>query len=53
MSAPVSWEEVTACRDAEDAGMLSFATGEVLERVARDGDPFAPLLSTVQTLPGG
>jgi bifunctional non-homologous end joining protein LigD len=53
VSAPVSWEEIRGCHDSEDPGKLSFETGEVLERVARDGDPFAMLLSTVQALPSG
>jgi bifunctional non-homologous end joining protein LigD len=53
VSAPVSWQEVTACRESGEPGMLSFETEQVLARVARDGDPFATLLSTVQSLPGG
>ena len=53
VSAPVSWDEVQACHDVQDAGLLSFETEEVLARVARDGDPFAMLLSTVQTIPPG
>jgi bifunctional non-homologous end joining protein LigD len=53
VSTPVSWEEVQACRDAEEPERLSFETGEVLARVARDGDPFAMLLSTRQELPRG
>jgi bifunctional non-homologous end joining protein LigD len=53
VSTPVSWDEVSACREAEDPGKLSFETAEVLDRVARDGDLFAPLLSCVQALPGG
>ncbi len=53
VSAPVSWEDVLACRDAGDPGMLSFDTDEVLARVARDGDLFAMLLSTRQELPQG
>ena len=52
VSTPVSWSEVQACRDAGDPGMLSFETAEVLERVARDGDLFAMLVSTRQKLPG-
>ncbi|MBV9817258.1 MAG: DNA ligase D [Solirubrobacterales bacterium] len=52
VSAPVSWEEVEACRDARDPEMLSFTTDEVLERVDRDGDRFAVLLELEQTLPG-
>jgi bifunctional non-homologous end joining protein LigD len=53
VSAPVSWEEVAACHEERDPGKLSFETAEVLERVARGGDPFAMLLSTIQALPGG
>jgi len=51
VSAPVSWAEVQACMDSGDPRLLSFETDEVLERVARDGDPFAMLLSTRQALP--
>jgi bifunctional non-homologous end joining protein LigD len=51
VSAPVTWEEIQRCLDARDPQLLSFETGEVLERVQRDGDPFAMLLSTVQELP--
>ncbi|MGH2857297.1 MAG: DNA ligase D, partial [Solirubrobacteraceae bacterium] len=51
VSAPVSWEEVQACLRARDPGALTFEPGEVLARVARDGDLFATLLSTRQRLP--
>jgi bifunctional non-homologous end joining protein LigD len=51
VSAPVSWDEVQQCLDSRDPDLLSFETGEVLERVARDGDPFAILLSLRQELP--
>ena len=51
VSAPVSWEEVQACRDARDPELLSFETGQVLSRVAESGDLFAMLLSTRQELP--
>jgi bifunctional non-homologous end joining protein LigD len=53
VSAPVSWEEVAACRDAHDPEMLSFGPDQTLERVARDGDLFAMLVSTTQSLPSG
>jgi bifunctional non-homologous end joining protein LigD len=53
VSAPVSWEEVRACRDSGDPALLSFGPDEVLARVAREGDLFAMLLATVQTLPEG
>jgi bifunctional non-homologous end joining protein LigD len=52
VSTPVSWQEVQACRDAGDPEILSFDTDEALQRIARDGDLFAMLLSTTQALPG-
>ncbi|HEX3831688.1 MAG TPA: DNA ligase D [Solirubrobacteraceae bacterium] len=52
VSTPVSWVQVQACHDAKDPEMLAFDTDEVLDRVARDGDLFAMLLSTTQELPG-
>jgi bifunctional non-homologous end joining protein LigD len=51
VSAPVTWDEVQVCRDERDPGLLSFEVDEVLERVAEQGDLFAPLLSTRQELP--
>jgi bifunctional non-homologous end joining protein LigD len=51
VSAPVSWDEVQQCLDSGDPDRLSFETDEVLERVARQGDPFAMLLSVRQELP--
>jgi bifunctional non-homologous end joining protein LigD len=53
VSAPVGWDEIQRCLDTRDPRPLSFETGEVLERVRRDGDPFAMLLSSVQELPAG
>ena len=53
VSTPVSWAQVQACHDAGDPDTLTFDTDEVLDRVARDGDLFAMLLSTTQELPGG
>ncbi len=44
VSTPVTWDEV-------EAGDLSFEQHEVLERVARDGDLFAPVLTLTQELP--
>ena len=50
-STPVSWEEVrSALAGGEPAG-LSFEAEEVLGRVVRQGDLFAPVLSLVQELP--
>ena len=47
VSTPISWEEVQACLDARDPSQLVFTSDMVLERVAAQGDLFAPLLSTV------
>jgi len=41
VSAPVTWDEVTACRHPDD---LFFTAPDVLTRVAEQGDLFAPLL---------
>jgi bifunctional non-homologous end joining protein LigD len=41
VSAPVSWDEVAACRRPQD---LFFTAEAVLDRVERLGDLFAPLL---------
>jgi bifunctional non-homologous end joining protein LigD len=41
VSTPVSWDEVQACRQPQD---LFFTADKVLDRVARHGDLFAPLL---------
>lgn len=43
VSTPVEWDEVTACASGEQSA-LSFGPAEVLERVARLGDLFGPLL---------
>jgi bifunctional non-homologous end joining protein LigD len=43
VSTPVNWEEVGRCADEADAGLLSFTAADVLERVERLGDLFAPL----------
>jgi bifunctional non-homologous end joining protein LigD len=51
VSTPVSWEEVERALDREDADLLVFEAGDVLKRVERDGDLFAPVLELVQELP--
>jgi len=51
VSTPVTWDEVEAAVAAKDAGLLRFEAGQVLERVARHGDLFAPLLELRQDLP--
>ena len=50
-STPVTWYEAAACREAGDANLLVFDTADVLQRVADQGDLFAPALSAVQELP--
>jgi hypothetical protein len=42
---PVEWEELT------NPGELVFEWNEALERVERDGDLFAPVLTLNQELP--
>lgn len=42
VSTPVGWDEVEACRSAEE---LRFRTDDVLTRVGEYGDLFAPLLA--------
>jgi bifunctional non-homologous end joining protein LigD len=51
VSTPVTWDEVRECLDAGDPGRLVFEAREVLERVAEQGDLFAPVLSLVQEIP--
>ena len=36
VSTPVGWDEVQRCRDAQDAGMLTFRPTQVLARVAAE-----------------
>jgi bifunctional non-homologous end joining protein LigD len=51
VSTPVTWDEVDACLEARDPKLLVFEHAEVLARVERDGDLFAPVLTLVQELP--
>ncbi len=50
-STPLRWDEVRAGRDSGDPAGLAFEAAQVLERVAEQGDLFAPVLSLVQELP--
>jgi bifunctional non-homologous end joining protein LigD len=43
VSTPVSLDEVQACVRGEDPNLLRFVAGDVLDRVDRVGDLFAPL----------
>ena len=42
-STPVTWDEVADCERSGDPARLRFTPGEVLDRVERRGDLFAPL----------
>ena len=51
VSTPVSWEEVEACLKKKKAEMLSFTSDQVLRRVERQGDLFAPIETLKQKAP--
>jgi len=51
VSTPVSWAEVSRCLLAGDPAKLEFTAAQVLERVERHGDLFAPVLTLHQQLP--
>jgi bifunctional non-homologous end joining protein LigD len=46
VSAPLLWDEVEAALRARRPELLVFSPADVLRRVERDGDPFAPLAGT-------
>ncbi len=52
-STPISWDEVARCQRAGDPEMLVFDSRDILERVEKRGDIFAPVLALEQALPGG
>ena len=51
VSTPVTWDEVAAALKAKDPKRLVFETEQVLSRVEKRGDLFAPLLTLKQKLP--
>jgi len=51
VSTPVKWEEVAAAAKKTDPSLLVFESHQVLERVDRMGDLFAPVLKQKQKLP--
>jgi bifunctional non-homologous end joining protein LigD len=51
VSTPLRWPEVERAARARDAGGLVFEARDVLARVARHGDLFAPVLTLRQRLP--
>jgi bifunctional non-homologous end joining protein LigD len=51
VSTPVSWAEVETAYQQQDPTLLSFTTNQVLDRVQKMGDLFAPVLNLQQNLP--
>ena len=51
VSTPVTWEEVARALKKKDASLLVFEAQQVLERVLKSGDLFAPVLTLKQKLP--
>jgi bifunctional non-homologous end joining protein LigD len=51
VSTPVTWEEVERAAKRRRSEALVFEPGEVLKRVDRFGDLFAPVLKLKQKLP--
>jgi bifunctional non-homologous end joining protein LigD len=50
-STPVTWKEVEHALDKDDASSLVFEASEVLKRIEKHGDLFAPVLELEQELP--
>ena len=53
VSTPVRWEEIEEAVRSRDAGRLVFTAGQAIERLEREGDIFAPVLTMRQELPSG
>jgi len=51
VSTPVTWDEVERTLKKKDAGLLVFESHQVLSRVEKMGDLFAPVLKLKQKLP--
>ncbi|HUS62151.1 MAG TPA: non-homologous end-joining DNA ligase, partial [Acidimicrobiales bacterium] len=51
VSTPLSWDEVEELADGRDPESVRFVTADVLARVEKMGDLFAPVLELSQTLP--
>jgi bifunctional non-homologous end joining protein LigD len=51
VSTPVTWREVETCLKKKDLDLLRFTSDQVLERVDRIGDIFAPVETLKQKLP--
>ena len=51
VSTPVTWQEVEAAVESRDPSRLTFDSDTVLQRVEKQGDLFAPVLTLKQRLP--
>jgi bifunctional non-homologous end joining protein LigD len=51
VSTPITWDDVAAALDTDDAENLTFEADEVLDRVDQVGDLYAPNLEKKQKLP--
>jgi bifunctional non-homologous end joining protein LigD len=51
VSTPVTWDEVERAMAKKDADSLVFETDDVLKRIEKHGDLFAPVLELKQQLP--
>jgi len=51
VSTPVQWKEVESCLEAGNPNLLAFDAAQVLDRVKKHGDLFAPVLKLKQKLP--
>jgi bifunctional non-homologous end joining protein LigD len=51
VSTPVTWEEVETVAESGDGSRLVFEASDVIERIERRGDLFAPVLELEQKLP--
>jgi bifunctional non-homologous end joining protein LigD len=51
VSTPLEWDEVEGALSREDADLLVFEADDVLERVDKHGDLFAPVAELEQALP--
>jgi bifunctional non-homologous end joining protein LigD len=51
VSTPITWQEVEECLRRSNTELLVFTSDQVLERVSKLGDLFAPVLELKQKLP--
>jgi bifunctional non-homologous end joining protein LigD len=51
VSTPLEWKEVERALKRDDPDLLSFEAGDVLKRIDKQGDLFAPVVELKQELP--